>query len=67
MANVNIVLERDVKGTSYEKYTIYVNNKKHITGWIKPWLVGQKYHLYYHYMTATEMLETIQKMYYWLF
>ena len=30
--NVNIVLERDIKGTNHEKYSIYVNNEKYVTG-----------------------------------
>ena len=64
MANVNIVLERDVRGTNHEKYSIYVNNDKYITGWIKPW---NKYRYGYHYLTTKEMLERIKEMYYWLF
>ena len=66
--NVNIVLERDIKGTNHEKYSIYVNNEKYVTGWIKPWDYNwNKYRTGYHYLTNTEMLERIKEMYYWLF
>lgn len=66
--NVNIVLERDIRGTNYEMYSIYVNNEKYITGWIRPWDCDwTKYRYGYHYLTNTEILERIKEMYYWLF
>lgn len=65
--NVNIVLEREIRGTDYEKYTIYVDDEKYVTGWIKPWLTDTKYYTYFHYMTNKEILMKIKEMYHWLF
>lgn len=72
MAKVTINLERDLYKTdriTYDRYTIYIDGEKYRTGYINPYVWENKKQQYYwpEYMTTEEELNTIKKMYHWLF